>query len=93
MVVFGEPATLAENCQATLSVGRTGQCWDNAPTDSFFSSLNGELIDTRSRPTRARARRAVVEYITWYNGTRPHSSLGYEAPPNLKATTTKPSAK
>jgi putative transposase len=73
-------AALAEENQVTLSVGRTGQCWDNALAESFFSSLKGELIDTRAWPTRAGARRAVVEYIAWYNGTRLHSSLGYQSP-------------
>ena len=73
-------AALAEDCLVTLSVGRTGQCWDNALAESFFSSLKGELIDTRAWPTRAGARRAVVDYIGWYNGTRLHSSLGYRSP-------------
>jgi transposase InsO family protein len=73
-------AALADECEVTLSVGRTGQCWDNALAESFFSSLKGELVDTRSWPTRAGARRAVVEYIGWYNGTRLHSSLGYKSP-------------
>ncbi len=73
-------AALAGDCQVTLSVGRTGQCWDNALAESFFSSLKGELIDIRAWPTRAGARRAVVEYIAWYNGTRLHSSLGYRSP-------------
>jgi transposase InsO family protein len=44
---------LAGECEVTLSVGRTGQCWDNALAGSFFSSLKGELIDTRAWPTRA----------------------------------------
>ena len=61
-------------------MGRTGQCWDNALAESFFSSLKGELIDTRAWPTRAAAKRAVVEYIAWYNGTRLHSVLGYRSP-------------
>jgi transposase InsO family protein len=73
-------AELADECEVALSVGRTGQCWDNALAESFFSSLKGELIDARAWPTRAGARRAVVEYIAWYNGTRLHSSLGYQSP-------------
>jgi transposase InsO family protein len=73
-------AALADECEVTLSVGRTGQCWDNALAESFFSSLKGELIDTRAWPTRAGARRAVVDYIAWYNGTRLHSALGYRSP-------------
>jgi transposase InsO family protein len=63
-----------------LSVGRRGQCWDNALAESFFASLKGELIDTRPWPTRAGARRATVEYIAWYDGTRLHSTLGYRSP-------------
>jgi putative transposase len=73
-------AALAADCQVTLSVGRTGQCWDNALAESFFASLKGELIDTQTWPTRDMARRAIVEYIAWYNGTRLHSSLGYRSP-------------
>jgi hypothetical protein len=88
-------AALADECEVTLSVGRTGQCWDNALAESFFSSLKGELIDTRAWPTRAGARRAVVEYIGWYNGTRLHSSLGYQSPAdyenNQASSVTKPS--
>jgi transposase InsO family protein len=41
-------AELADQCKVTLSVGRTGQCWDNALAESFFSSLKGELIGTRA---------------------------------------------
>ena len=78
-------AALAEENQVILSVGRTGQCWDNALAESFFSSLKGELIDTRAWPTRAGARRAVVEYIAWYNGTRLHSSLGYRSPADYES--------
>jgi transposase InsO family protein len=73
-------AALADDCEVTLSVGRTGQCWDNALAESFFSSLKGELIDTRAWPARTGAKQAVVEYIGWYNGTRLHSSLGYQSP-------------
>jgi putative transposase len=75
---------LAGNCQVTLSVGRKGQCWDNAVAESFFASLKGELIDTRAWPTRAGACRAVVEYIGWYNGTRLHSTLGYRSPADFE---------
>jgi transposase InsO family protein len=73
-------AALADQHQITLSVGRTGQCWDNALAESFFASLKGELIDRQAWPTRATARRAIVEYIAWYNGTRLHSTLGYRSP-------------
>jgi transposase InsO family protein len=73
-------ASLAGDCDVTLSLGRTGQCWDNALSESFFASIKGELLDHQAWPTRALARRAIVEYIAWYNGTRLHSTLGYRSP-------------
>jgi transposase InsO family protein len=73
-------AALAGDCAVTLSHGRTGQCWDNALAESFFASLKGELIDRQPWPTQDMARRAIVEYIAWYNGTRLHSTLGYRSP-------------
>jgi putative transposase len=73
-------AHLAADCQVQLSAGRSGQCWDNALAESFFASLKGELIDLQPWPTKAAARRAIVEYIAWYNGTRLHSTLGYRSP-------------
>jgi transposase InsO family protein len=73
-------AALAADCQVALSMGRTGQCWDNALAESFFASIKGELIDTQPWPTRAAARHAIVDYIGWYNGTRLHSTLGYRSP-------------
>jgi len=75
-----EFAALAGDCQVQLSHGRTGQCWDNALAESFFSSIKAELLDLQAWPTRAAARRAIVEYIGWYNGTRLHSTLGYKTP-------------
>jgi transposase InsO family protein len=69
-----------------LSLGRTGQCWDNALAESFFASFKGELIATRPWATCAAARRAIVEYISWYNGTRLHSTLGYRSPAEYETT-------
>jgi transposase InsO family protein len=75
-----EFAGLASDCAVTLSHGRTGQCWDNALSESFFASIKGELLDLHPWPAKAAARRAIVEYIAWYNGTRLHSTLGYRSP-------------
>jgi putative transposase len=83
-----EFANLAGGCDVAVSLGRTGQCWDNALAESFFSSLKGELIDTWPWAARATARWEVVEYIGWFNGTRLHSALGYLSP-EFETTATK----
>jgi putative transposase len=77
----------ADDLAVTLSSGRTGEGWDNAVAESFFASLKGECLDQRPWPTRAAARRATVEYIAWYNGTRLHSALGYVSPDEFETTT------
>jgi putative transposase len=82
-------ARLADDLAVILSSGRTGQCWDNALAESFFASLKGECLDQQPWPTRAAARRATVEYIAWYNGTRLHSALGYMTPDEFETTTRK----
>jgi transposase InsO family protein len=77
----GQYANLADGLGVTLSVGRTGQCWDNALAESFFATIKGELLDTRPWPTRAAAHRAIFEHIEgWYNLRRLHSALGYRSP-------------
>jgi transposase InsO family protein len=82
-------ATLAGDLAVRLSTGRTGQCWDNALAESFFASLKGECLDLQPWPTRAGARRATVDYLAWYNGTRLHSALGYQTPDEYESTTPK----
>jgi transposase InsO family protein len=78
-------ATTATDLEVSLSVGRTGQCWDNALAESLFASLKGECLDLAAWPTCAAARRATVEYIAWFNGTRLHSALGYLTPNEFEA--------
>jgi putative transposase len=69
-----------------LSVGRVGDCWDNAVAESFFATIKRELIDTRAWPTRGGLRRAIFDYIEgWYNTRRLHSSLGYRSPAEYEA--------
>ncbi len=68
------------------SVGRTGQCWDNALAESFFATLKRELIGERPWPSRAAARSAIFEWIEGlYNIRRPHSNLGYRSPAAYEA--------
>jgi transposase InsO family protein len=55
--------------------------WDNAVAESFFASLEWELIDRSQWATRAAARVALFRYIeSWYNRRRRHSTLGYVSP-------------
>jgi transposase InsO family protein len=89
----GDYAALATDLEVSLSVGRTGQCWDNALAESFFASLKGECLSQQTWPTRAAARRATVDYIAWFNGTRLHSALGYLTPSEFEATTDKEAIK
>ena len=65
----------------TCSMSRRGDCWDNAPMESFFASLKKELVHHENYPTRAEARASVFEYIeVFYNRVRRHSALGYLSP-------------
>ncbi|WP_028812780.1 IS3 family transposase [Streptomyces flavidovirens] len=74
-------ASLADEFGIRLSVGRTGQCWDNALAESFFATIKRELLSTAAWPSRAAARTAIFDFIeSWYNLHRLHSSLGYRSP-------------
>ncbi len=66
----------------TQSMSRKGNCWDNAPAESFFSTLKMEEVYTRRKyQTIKEARRAIFEYIEiFYNRQRSHSSLDYMCP-------------
>lgn len=69
----------AHAMQASMS--RKGNCYDNAVAESFFSTLEFELVMTADWHTRAEARTAVFAYLeTWYNPKRRHSTLGYLSP-------------
>ncbi|MET8572949.1 DDE-type integrase/transposase/recombinase [Streptomyces sp. NPDC004783] len=74
-------AILAGQLGLRLSVGRTGQCWDKALSESFFATIKRELLSVISWPGRAAARTAIFDFIEgWYNLHRLHSSLGYRSP-------------
>ena len=67
------------------SMGSVGDCFDNAMAESFFATLECELIDRRVFRTQAEARMAIFEYIEgWYNPHRRHSALGYLVTPELR---------
>lgn len=65
----------------TCSMSRSGNVWDNAAMESFFSSLKTERIGKRIYRTRDQARADVFDYVEgFYNPTRRHSTLGYLSP-------------
>ncbi len=65
----------------TCSMSRSGNCWDNAAMESFFSSLKTERIRSKVYRTRDEARSDVFDYIErFYNPRRRHSTLGYLSP-------------
>jgi len=63
------------------SMSRRGNCWDNAVAESFFATLEVELIARHRWATHADARAEIFRYIaTWYNTRRRHSTLAYRSP-------------
>jgi putative transposase len=76
-------------CQAMgvkPSMGTVGDAYDNAMAESFFATLECELIDRRSFKSKTEARLALFSWIEgWYNPRRRHSSLGYESPATFES--------
>ena len=63
------------------SMSWSGNCWDNAVSESFFASLKKELVYQQRYATRDEARQSIFQWIeTFYNRTRLHSHLGYMSP-------------
>lgn len=76
----GYQGTLAQAAMV-VSMSRAGNCYDNAPMESFWSTLKWECVYRTTFPTRSSAKQAIFEYIeTFYNRQRRHSSLGYLSP-------------
>ena len=68
-----------------ISMGTVGDAYDNAMAESFFATLECELIDRRVWETQTEARLAVFAWIEgWYNPRRLHSGLGYMSPINFE---------
>jgi len=65
----------------TCSMSRSGNVWDNAPMESFFSSLKTERTGRKLYRTRNEAKADVFDYIErFYNPKRRHSTIGYLSP-------------
>jgi transposase InsO family protein len=69
----------------SASMSRNGNCYDNAPMESFFSTLKQELVQHRRYQTRAEARLDIFDYIeVFYNRIRRHSALQYLSPADFE---------
>lgn len=67
------------------SMGSVGDAYDNAMCESFFATLECELLDRRKFRTKAEARMAVFQFIEgWYNPGGRHSALRYQSPVNYE---------
>lgn len=79
-----QTALAQHGMQASMS--RKGDCWDNAVAESFFATLEFELLAQRTLHTHGEARRVIFEFIeSWYNRQRRHSSLEYLSPAAYEA--------
>lgn len=63
------------------SMSRRGNCYDNAPIESFWGTIKSELVYQRRFATRQQARQEITQYIElFYNRQRPQARLGYLSP-------------
>lgn len=70
----------------------TGNCYDNAPMESFFAQLKTELVYHHRYSTRQAAMTSIFAYIEgFYNPHRIHSALAYRSPVQFEAAFSKPS--
>ena len=68
-------------CNALQSMSRKGNCYDNAPMESFFKSVKVEEVSRQTYQAHEQATRGVIDYIErFYNPVRKHSALAYESP-------------
>ena len=74
------------NAQAISSMSRKGDCWDNAPMESFFSTLKRERVHRRRYWTRQEATGDLGNYFDRYNHTRRHSRLGDLSPARFEVS-------
>ncbi len=77
---------LMEDHGVTCSMSRSGNCWDNAAMESFFSSLKIERVSRKIYRTRDEARADIFDYVErFYNPKRRHSTIGYLSPMEFEA--------
>ncbi|WP_414636368.1 integrase core domain-containing protein [Actinophytocola sp.] len=68
-------------------MGRTGSCFDNAAAESFFSTLEHEVLSRHHFKTRKQAKQTIVKWVVdFYNSRRRHSSCGMQSPIDYETT-------
>ena len=83
----GEYRAELESWGMVASMSRAGDCYDNAPKESFWATLKKELMSDTAFATREQARAAIFEYIeVFYNRQRIHGSIGYVSPEQFEAS-------
>jgi putative transposase len=83
----GDYQALLAKYGMVASMSRKGNCWDNAPMESFFNSLKNERVFHEDYATREEAKRDLFDYIeVFYNRRRRHSALRYKSPAQHYAT-------
>lgn len=76
---------LIKDYRMVQSMSRKGNCWDNAPMESFFKTLKVERVHRLRYATRADAKLDIVDWIEgFYNRQRRHSSIGYQTPVDVE---------
>ncbi len=82
----GDYRDILRTAAIVQSMSRKGNCWDNAPMESFFGTLKTELVHQREYPDRDAARRDLFAYVEgYYNRRRRHSAIGYITPEQAEA--------
>ncbi len=80
----GDVATVCSKYNLRQSVGRTGVCWDNACSESFWSVFKHEYYYRHVFATKAELYAAIGRWMIYYNRRRRHSSIGHRSPMNYE---------
>ena len=78
---------LLQSYNIVVSMGRTGDCYDNALMESFWGTLKTELVHHHDYQTKDQAKASIFQYIEcWYYRRRRHSAIGYTSPERFEAS-------
>jgi putative transposase len=75
-----EFSQVLQACGIAASMSRKGNCWDNAPSETLFTSLKVERLHGQRFETIRQAKDETLAWLLWYNQSRMHSTLNYVSP-------------